>query len=158
MPRRDLGGRALGRDLVAGDTETFEALRPKLLTLAYRMLGDVARAEDAVQDAWLRWQARDEAVEDPRAYLVTVVTRLCLDELDSARTRREESRDDRLPERVRLDDAGLGRVEAMDRRGSGTCAHEPTADVLRLAAASPERGARHATGRCPVFQQERATA
>jgi RNA polymerase sigma-70 factor, ECF subfamily len=100
---------------VAGDSETFETFRPQLRALAYRMLGDMARAEDAVQDAWLRWQGHDEVVEDPRAYLVKVATRLCLNELDSARARREETRGDRLPEPIQLDDAGLGRVEAMDR-------------------------------------------
>ena len=51
----------------------------------------------------------------PRAYLVTLVTRLCLNELDSARSRREESRADRLPEPVAIDDGGIGRVDMLDR-------------------------------------------
>ncbi len=79
------------------------------------MLGDIGRAEDMVQEAWLRWQARQVAVDSPRAYLVTIVTRLCLNELESARTRREESRSDRLPEPVDLDDRGIGRVEMLDQ-------------------------------------------
>jgi RNA polymerase sigma-70 factor (ECF subfamily) len=80
----------------------FQAQRSTLVALAYRMLGDVARAEDMVQEAWLRWQSAVGPIESPRAYLVTTVTRLCLNELDSAPRRREESRNDRLPEPVEL--------------------------------------------------------
>src|SRR5207244_881916 len=87
-----------GATLMNKDTEIFESHRPDLLTLAYRMLGEMGRAEDAVQEAWVRWQKRTVEVDSPRAYLVKVVTRLCLNELDSARARREESRPDRLPE------------------------------------------------------------
>ena len=79
------------------------------------MLGDLGRAEDMVQEAWLRWSGRHEEVDSPRAYLVTLVTRLCLNELDSAKTRREESRADRLPEPVDLDEGGIGRVEMLDQ-------------------------------------------
>jgi RNA polymerase sigma-70 factor (ECF subfamily) len=89
--------------------------RPALLALAYRMLGDMARAEDAVQEAWLRWQSRHVAVDTPKAFLLTTVTRLCLDELGSARARREESRSDRLPEPIDLDETGIGRVETLDQ-------------------------------------------
>ncbi|GAO02563.1 sigma-70 family RNA polymerase sigma factor [Anaeromyxobacter sp. PSR-1] len=95
--------------------ETFEAQRPALLALAYRMLGELARAEDVVQEAWIRWQRRPGEVDSPKAFLLTTVARLCLDELGSARARREESRSDRLPEPVELDRAGLGRVELLDR-------------------------------------------
>jgi RNA polymerase sigma-70 factor (ECF subfamily) len=59
--------------------------------------------------------AKQLAVISPRAYLVTLVTRLCLNELDSAKSRREESRGDRLPEPVDLDKGGLGRVEMLDQ-------------------------------------------
>jgi RNA polymerase sigma-70 factor, ECF subfamily len=97
------------------DTEAFESNRPVLLALAYRMLGDMARAEDAVQDEWLRWQNRRVDVDTPKAFLLTTVTRLCLDELGSARARREESRTDRLPEPVDLDQSGIGRVETNDQ-------------------------------------------
>src|SRR4051812_7269770 len=100
---------------IAADLAVFEDHRALLIALAYRMLGDVGRAEDMVQDAWLRWDGRQGEAESPRAYLVTLVTRLCLNELDSAKSRREESRGDRLPEPVDLEEGGLGRVEALDR-------------------------------------------
>jgi len=96
------------------DLEVFEAERARLVALAYRMLGDVGRAEDMVQEAWLRWHARHEEVQSPPAYLVTMVTRLCLNELDSAKTRREQSRSDRLPEPIALDEGTLGRIEALE--------------------------------------------
>ncbi|HEY5793568.1 MAG TPA: sigma-70 family RNA polymerase sigma factor [Bosea sp. (in: a-proteobacteria)] len=68
----------------------FEAHRRHLTRLAYRMLGSISDAEDAVQDAWLRWREADPtAVDNPRAYLTRVVTRLCLDLMKSARRRRE---------------------------------------------------------------------
>jgi RNA polymerase sigma-70 factor (ECF subfamily) len=68
----------------------FDALRPRLVRIAYRMLGSVADAEDVVQDAWLRWQGTDRAaVKEPEAFLRRVVTRLSLDILKSARHRRE---------------------------------------------------------------------
>jgi RNA polymerase sigma-70 factor (ECF subfamily) len=73
------------------DPAAFEAHRGRLTGLAYRMLGSRADAEDAVQDAFLRWsgaQAR-EAIENEEAYLVRIVTRLCLDRLKSAKARRE---------------------------------------------------------------------
>ena len=100
---------------IAADLDVFEAHRPLLVTHAYRMLGDLARAEDMVQDAWLRWSGRRVHVDSPRAYLVTLVTRLCFTELGSAKTRHEGSRSDRLPEPIDLDEGGLGRVEALDR-------------------------------------------
>jgi RNA polymerase sigma-70 factor (ECF subfamily) len=96
------------------DLDAFQRHRPALLALAYRMLGEVARAEEIVQDAWLRWQQQDVDVVDPKAYLVTIVTRLCLNELDSARARKEEARGDQLPEPVSLEDAGISRVNVLD--------------------------------------------
>jgi RNA polymerase sigma-70 factor (ECF subfamily) len=70
--------------------ETFDPLRPRLLRIAYRMLGSVADAEDIVQEAFLRWLAVERAaVREPAAYLTRVVTRLALDHLKSARVRRE---------------------------------------------------------------------
>ena len=98
----------------AADLAVFESHRALLVAHAYRMLGDLARAEDMVQDAWLRWDGRQVEVDEPRAYLVTIVTRLCLSELDSAKTRREESRSDRLPEPVDLTEGGMDRVELLD--------------------------------------------
>jgi len=69
--------------------EEFEALRPRLFGIAYRMTGSVGDAEDACQDAWLRWQRVDRAsVDNAEAFLVRVVTRLALDRLQSATRRR----------------------------------------------------------------------
>ncbi|NUT95947.1 MAG: RNA polymerase subunit sigma-70, partial [Saccharothrix sp.] len=71
------------------DTGRFEAGRHRLASLAYRLLGSAADAEDAVQDAFLHWQAADRRlIEVPEAWLTKVVTNLCLDRLRSARVRR----------------------------------------------------------------------
>ncbi|RKT18028.1 RNA polymerase sigma-70 factor (ECF subfamily) [Streptomyces sp. 1114.5] len=79
--------------------DAFEANRRYLGSVAYRLLGSFTDAEDVLQDAWLRWQATDRtAVADPRAYLTTVVTRLCYDQLGSARARREAYYGEWLPE------------------------------------------------------------
>jgi RNA polymerase sigma-70 factor, ECF subfamily len=70
--------------------DAFAACRPRLLGIAYGMLGELTEAEDIVQDAWLRWQEADrDAVRNPEAFLVSVTTRLALDRLRSARARRE---------------------------------------------------------------------
>lgn len=77
----------------------FERHRERLFGLAYRMLGTRADAEDAVQDAWLRWrQADPAAIQDPEAWLVTATTRLCIDRLRSARRERETYVGPWLPE------------------------------------------------------------
>ena len=79
----------------------FEPHRAHLVGLAYRMLGSRSEAEDIVQDAYLRWHRADrDAVAEPRGYLTTVVTRLCLDHLKSARVRRESYVGPWLPEPV----------------------------------------------------------
>ncbi|MET0898738.1 MAG: sigma-70 family RNA polymerase sigma factor [Mycobacterium sp.] len=83
----------------AGRADVFETLRPHLLAVAYRLTGTFADAEDAVQDAWLRWDRSDEVV-DPRAWLTTVVSRLSLDRLRSAARRRESYVGHWLPEPV----------------------------------------------------------
>lgn len=70
--------------------EEFEDLRPLLFSIAYRILGSVAEAEDAVQDTWLRWQGTSTQPASPKAYLSAVVTRISIDVLRSARVRREE--------------------------------------------------------------------
>ncbi|RAQ98497.1 RNA polymerase sigma-70 factor [Thermogemmatispora tikiterensis] len=68
----------------------FQEYRVLLFSIAYRMLGEASAAEDIVQEAFVRWlQADEQAVESPRAYLTTVVVRLCIDQLRSARARRE---------------------------------------------------------------------
>lgn len=71
-------------------TAVFETHRPRLLDLAYRMLGSVDEAQDVVQEAWLRWQRSDpSSLDNPSAWLTTVTTRLAIDALTSARARRE---------------------------------------------------------------------
>jgi RNA polymerase sigma-70 factor (ECF subfamily) len=100
---------------MSDDATEFESNRASLIALAYRMLGDLGRAEDIVQEAWLRWQGRTAEVDAPKAFLLKVVAHLCLNELDSARARREESRGDRLPEPVDLDELGMDRVETLDQ-------------------------------------------
>jgi RNA polymerase sigma-70 factor (ECF subfamily) len=78
----------------------FEALRPQLFALAYRALGARADAEDVVQDAYLRWQGAAGKIESPKAYLMTIVSRLSLDALQSARRKREQYVGVWLPEPV----------------------------------------------------------
>jgi RNA polymerase sigma-70 factor (ECF subfamily) len=77
--------------------DAFEAQRPRLMRLAYRMLGTVTEAEDAVQDAWLRW-TRAENVVDPAAWLVRATTRLCIDRLRAAKAERARYKGPWLPE------------------------------------------------------------
>jgi RNA polymerase sigma-70 factor, ECF subfamily len=80
---------------------TFEPHRRRLLGLAYRMLGSMAEAEDAVQEAYLRWHDTDrDRIEEPRAFLTTTTTRICLDVLKSARVKREEYVGPWLPDPV----------------------------------------------------------
>ncbi|MEW2549637.1 RNA polymerase sigma factor SigJ [Streptomyces sp. NPDC047002] len=77
----------------------FERERERLWSIAYRITGSVADADDAVQDAWLRWQRLpDGEAHTPRAYLTTVVSRICYDQLTSARARREAYVGTWLPE------------------------------------------------------------
>ncbi|OBG92940.1 RNA polymerase subunit sigma [Mycobacterium sp. E136] len=81
--------------------DEFEELRPHLLSVAYRLTGTMADAEDIVQDAWLRWSAaQHESIKDLRAWLTTVVSRLGLDRLRSAAHRRETYVGEWLPEPV----------------------------------------------------------
>ena len=81
--------------------EAFIALRPLLHSIAYRMLGSAMEAEDVVQEAYLRWQgASDTDVRSHRAYLVTIVTRLSINQLRSARVQRETYVGPWLPEPV----------------------------------------------------------
>ncbi|HSK15044.1 MAG TPA: RNA polymerase sigma-70 factor [Gaiellaceae bacterium] len=98
--------------------ETHEELRPYLFAIAYRMLGSVEEAEDVVQEAFLRYQQAAVEAESPKAYLATVTTRLAIDELRSARARREEYPGQWLPEPVVGDEAAR---------------HAETADSLSLA-------------------------
>ncbi len=114
----------------------FKSHRPRLVGLAYRMLGSRAEAEDVVQDAYLRWHAADQAtVEDPRRFLGTVVTRLCLDRMKSAQARREVYVGPWLPEPI-VD-------ESFDLESAGELAHDlSVALMLTLERLSPlERAA-----------------
>jgi RNA polymerase sigma-70 factor (TIGR02957 family) len=93
--------RGAANDRRAGDSRGFEDLRPRAFAIAYRMLGSVSEAEDIVQEALLRLHravGRGERIESPPAYLATVVTRLAIDELRSARARRERYVGEWLPE------------------------------------------------------------
>lgn len=86
--------------------DVFAECRPRLLGVAYGMLGELGEAEDVLQDAWLRWQAADTtAVRSAEAFLVTVTTRLALDRLRSARARRETYVGPWLPEPLVVDEA-----------------------------------------------------
>lgn len=79
--------------------ERFVKHRPKLLGIAYRMLGSIAEAEDVVQEAYLRWhEAEQDSVDNPEAFLVTVATRLSIDHLRRAQVRRETYVGPWLPE------------------------------------------------------------
>ncbi|MEV7159899.1 RNA polymerase sigma-70 factor [Streptomyces misionensis] len=96
-------------------TDVFEAHRPLLTGVAYRMLGRVADAEDVVQDAWLRWSRADHTeIREPRAYLVRITTRLAIDRLRLARSRAESYVGPWLPEPC-LTEYGDTAPDAADR-------------------------------------------
>ncbi|RKQ93313.1 RNA polymerase sigma-70 factor (ECF subfamily) [Solirubrobacter pauli] len=100
------------------DIDVFQAARPRLFGIAYRMLGSRQEAEEIVQDAWLRWQGTDRAaVRDPGAFLATATTRLAINAAQSARARRETYIGPWLPEPVdTAEDPLLGAVrgEALE--------------------------------------------
>ncbi|MER7754945.1 sigma-70 family RNA polymerase sigma factor [Kitasatospora sp. NPDC097643] len=101
------------------DTNRFEAGRNRLASLAYRLLGSAADAEDAVQDAFLHWQAADrQQIKVPEAWLTKVVTNLCLDRLRSARARRERTVGAWLPEPLLDGDPMLGPADTFEQRES----------------------------------------
>lgn len=100
--------------------ESFDPLRPKLMRVAYRMLGSVADAEDMVQEAFIRWMKTDrDTVREPEAFLRRTVTRLCLDQLKSARHKRETYVGPWLPDPVvdeeEADDVTLPLMLALER-------------------------------------------
>lgn len=102
------------------DAAIFDALRPRLMHVAYRMLGSMADAEDVVQDAWVRWSgAGREDVRTPEVFLRRIVTRLCLDQLKSARVRREEYIGPWLPDPIiepdAVEDVTLPLMLALER-------------------------------------------
>jgi RNA polymerase sigma factor (sigma-70 family) len=101
------------------DTSRFEASRNRLASLAYRLLGSAADAEDAVQDAFLHWQSADrQRIKVPEAWLTRVVTNLCLDRLRSAHARRERTVGAWLPEPLLDGDPMLGPADTFEQRES----------------------------------------
>ncbi|WP_040774610.1 RNA polymerase sigma factor SigJ [Nocardia pneumoniae] len=101
------------------DVEVFQNSRARLEAIAYRLLGSASDAEDAVQDTFLRWQAADrEFVETPEAWLTKVLTNICLNQLTSARARREAYVGQWLPEPVFAGDRMLGPVDTVEQRES----------------------------------------
>lgn len=103
--------------MVVDPVAEFEAERGRLFGIAYRLLGSASEAEDAVQDAYLRWHGADRAhVDAPGAWLAKVLTNLCLNRLTSARVRREEYVGPWLPEPVRTDAGALGPLETAEQR------------------------------------------
>lgn len=100
-------------------TDRFEAGRVRLASLAYRLLGSAADAEDIVQDAYLRWHAADrERIEVPEAWLTKVVANLCLDRLRSAPVRRERAAGAWMPEPLLDGDPMLGPADTFEQRES----------------------------------------
>ncbi|MFE9041149.1 RNA polymerase sigma factor SigJ [Streptomyces sp. NPDC007818] len=105
--------------LIMSDVHTFEAARPRLEAIAYRMLGSSAEAEDAVQETFLRWQAADTGrIEVPEAWLTKVLTNYCLNQLTSARARRETYVGQWLPEPLLAGDPMLGPADTAEQRES----------------------------------------
>jgi RNA polymerase sigma-70 factor, ECF subfamily len=154
---------------------SFYPLRPKLMCVAYRMLGSVADAEDVLQDAFIRWMGVDRAeVREPEAYLRRTVTRLCLDQLKSARRQRETYVGPWLPDPV-LEEEGeadvtlplmlaLERLSPLERAAFllhdvfGLEFEEVAATIKRDAAACRQLAARartHVREARPRFQVEK---
>ncbi|MGW8665941.1 RNA polymerase sigma factor SigJ [Streptomyces niveus] len=139
------------------DLADFERERKRLWGIAYRITGSVADAEDAVQETWLRWERLPEGeVEDPRSYLTTVISRLCYDQLGSARARRESYVGPWLPEpvvtesgpedRVTLDESvGLAMLTVLERLTPA----ERTAFILHDVFAVPFKEIADVVGRTP---------
>ena len=105
--------------LTTNDVDRFEASRPRLEAIAYRLLGSASDAEDVVQDTFLRWQAADvDRVKVPEAWLTKVLTNLCLNQLTSARARRETYVGQWLPEPLLAGDPMLGPADTAEQRES----------------------------------------
>jgi len=105
--------------LTMNDVDRFEASRPRLQAIAYRLLGSASDAEDAVQDTFLRWQAAEvDRIEVPEAWLTKVLTNLCINQLTSARARRETYVGQWLPEPLLAGDPMLGPADTAEQRES----------------------------------------
>jgi RNA polymerase sigma factor (sigma-70 family) len=101
------------------ELDRFEASRPRLEAIAYRLLGSAGEAEDAVQEVFLRWQAADrDRIEVPEAWLTKVLSNLCLNQLTSARSRRETYVGEWLPEPLFAGDPMLGPADTAEQRES----------------------------------------
>src|ERR1041384_6816977 len=95
------------------NSELYEQYRHLLFSIAYRMLGSAMEAEDMVQEAFLRYEnAADKDIQSPKAYLTTIATRLCLDQLKSAKTKREQYVGTWLPEPIFTEQAASPEPEA----------------------------------------------
>ncbi|MGW5257474.1 RNA polymerase sigma factor SigJ [Streptomyces sp. NPDC004012] len=136
--------------LTMNDVDRFEASRSRLEAIAYRLLGSASEAEDAVQETFLRWQAADvDRIEVPEAWLTKVLTNLCLNQLTSARARRETYVGQWLPEPLLAGDPMLGPADTAEQRESVSYAvlallerlspGERAVYVLREAFAYPHR-------------------
>ncbi|MFI8975938.1 RNA polymerase sigma factor SigJ [Nocardia asteroides] len=105
--------------LSVDEADLFEASRGRLEAIAYRLLGSAGDAEDAVQDTYLRWHAADrDLIEVPEAWLTKVLTNLCLNQLTSARVKRETYVGQWLPEPVLAGDRMLGPADTVEQRES----------------------------------------
>ncbi|MEV6330243.1 RNA polymerase sigma factor SigJ [Streptomyces sp. NPDC051909] len=105
--------------LIMSDVDRFEAARPRLEAIAYRLLGSSSEAEDAVQETFLRWQAAEVGrIEVPEAWLTKVLTNYCLNQLTSARARRETYVGRWLPEPLLAGDPMLGPADTAEQRES----------------------------------------
>ncbi|WP_318208107.1 MULTISPECIES: RNA polymerase sigma factor SigJ [unclassified Streptomyces] len=105
--------------LLTYEADLFERSRGRLEAIAYRLLGSAGDAEDAVQETYLRWHATDrERIETPEAWLTKVLTNLCLNQLTSARARRETYVGQWLPEPVLAGDRMLGPADTAEQRES----------------------------------------
>jgi RNA polymerase sigma-70 factor (ECF subfamily) len=112
---RDEERRAAGAEPLSGDVKLAEFARYRrlLFSIAYRMLGSVSDAEDMLQETFIRWQRADaEEIRSPRAFLVTIVSRLCVTYLESARVKREQYVGQWLPEPI-VTDAGSDPLELV---------------------------------------------
>ncbi|MDF3294166.1 RNA polymerase sigma factor SigJ [Streptomyces silvisoli] len=105
--------------LTMADVDRFESSRPRLEAIAYRLLGSATEAEDVVQETFLRWQAADiDRIKVPEAWLTKVLTNLCLNQLTSARARREIYVGQWLPEPLLSGDPMLGPADTAEQRES----------------------------------------
>src|SRR6266403_1264216 len=83
---------------------TFDQYRSLLFSIAYRMIGSVADAEDMLQETFIRWQQGSNGdIRSPKAFLITIISRLCINHLQSARVQREEYLGEWLPEPIVTD-------------------------------------------------------